>query len=140
MKRFFLVFLSVLLILSGISTASARTFTSISMLQQFIMNNSPEKISAAGEQYVDLSGVILEIRYTGQSNHYEMTLQIDDPKGMIPLEYDSPVLIVHFRLHVDPIPFELGETVDVFGSLNTLYSSVMYPLILARTINGTEDF
>ena len=38
------------------------------------------------------------------------------------------------------MPFAVGDEVEVVGSLNSLYSSVMIPQILAETINGSDDF
>lgn len=144
MKNFILRPLSfcLVLILSLLLTfpASAQTFSSLSQLQQYLLNVSPDQSMAAGTHYLEVEGVIKSIEWAGSSNHYDMILSISDPKALSPIESNAPLLRVHFRLHKDDAPFQEGESVTVFGSLNEMYSSVMVPFILAKTINGSEDF
>lgn len=120
--------------------ASAQTFSTLSQLQQHLENYSPSQSMAAGTHYIEAEGTIESISWTGKNNHYDLILLVDDPKALSPIGSDSPQLRVHFRLHKEEPPFQVGETVTVFGSLNELYSSVMVPCILAKTINGSEDF
>ena len=138
MKKLFLVFLAAALLISA--TASADSFSSVSQLQQFLMKYSPNQISSAGSHSVDIEGTIAEIRWCGANNHYEMTLQVEDDRALVPIGSDVPLIVVHFRLHVDPMPFQVGDVVTVYGTLNELYSSVMVPSILAKFINGSDDF
>ena len=139
MKRFFAVLLAFALVFS-VSSAGARDFSSLAQLQQFLLQYSPDQIMASGSHHVRLSGVVLEIHSCNQNNHYQMTLQVDDPQAAAAIGYDGPILAVHFRKHVDPLPFDVGRTIDVDGTLNAMYSSVMVPEILADYINGSEDF
>ena len=139
MKKFFAVLLVFVLVFS-VSSAGARDFFSVAQLQQFLLKYSPDQIMASGSHHVRLSGVVLEIHSCNQNNHYQMTLQVEDPKAAAPIGYDGPILAVHFRKHVDPLPFDVGSTIDVDGTLNEMYSSVMIPEILADYINGSDDF
>lgn len=139
MKKIFSVILIIIMLLP-IASAGSEQFTSLAKLQQYIENHSPAQLLGPQSHRVQISGTILDIRFANQSNHYDMTLQVDDPDARRPIGYDAPVLNVHFRLHVDPIPFQVGDLVEVSGSLNSLYSSVMIPYVLAETINGSDDF
>lgn len=140
MKRMIIVFLSVLLSLSITMSAMAAQFSSLGQLQKYLEKHSPAELSASGPHYVETEGVILELHWCGKNNHYQMTLQVDDPSAVAPIGAEHPQLIVHFRLHKEAPPFKIGDMVTVFGSLNELYSSVMVPWVLAKSINGTDDF
>ena len=137
MKKLFILVLAVLLICS---TASAQTFVSLSQLQQHLENYSPSQSMAAGTHYLEIEGTIDSITWTGANNHYNLILLVEDEKALAPIGASSPQLCVHFRLHKDQPPFQPGDVITVFGSVNELYSSVMVPQILAKTINGSEDF
>lgn len=140
-RRLFVLFLSLSLALLPFASASAGgTITNLRDLQDLIRFNAPEKIMASGTYHVSLSGTISEIHWCGANNHYQMTLLIDDANALRPIGSDLPQLSVHFRLHVDQIPFAVGDLVSVSGSLNELYSSAMVPMILAELINGSDDF
>ena len=138
MKRFLSVLLATALLIS--SSASAASFSSVSQLQQFIMKYSPDTISSTGPHVVDLEGTISSIYWCNANNHYEMILQMEDDRALVPVGSDLPQVVVHFRLHVDPMPFRVGDVVTVYGSLNSSYSSVMLPSIDAKFINGNDDF
>lgn len=140
MKRCFLAVLVLTLLVSASAPASAAYLSSLSQLQQYIENHSPADLAATGPHYVELDGRIVDLYPCGINNHYEMILQVDDPQATPPLGADSPQLVVHFRLHLDEPPFRIGDTITVFGSVNELYSSVIVPVILAETINGSDDF
>lgn len=136
MKKFVLLLLAVMMVAAAVP-ASGETFTTLRMLQDYIYKTSPRN---AGEPYAELEGTIESIEWAGANNHYNMTLLVDDPKALVPIGEETPRLTVHFRLHVDPIPFQVGDTITVFGSLNSFYSSVMVPYILAKFINGNDNF
>lgn len=139
MKKLFSVLL-VLVLVCSVSAAGALTVTSLSELQRIIEHNSPGDLLGPDPCTVQLSGTILDIEYARQSNHFNITLQVDDPKAYTPLGYDAPILNVHFRLHDVYMSFKVGDRIDVTGELNSLYSSVMIPWILAETINGSDEF
>ena len=139
MKKFTALFLAAVLIFS-MSTAGAVVLRSLRETQDFLMKFSPNTMDSYGEHTVTISGTIQEIHWCNANNHYEMTLAVDEEKALVPIGSDTPQLAVHFRLHVDPMPFAVGDEVEVVGTLNSLYSSVMIPQILAETINGSEDF
>lgn len=120
--------------------AAAMTFPSLSMLQAYLLETSPSQSMAAGTHYVDLDGTVLSITWAGQSNHYNMLISVDDPKATVPIGADAPQLNVHFRLHKEQPPFQVGDEITVFGSLNEMYSSVVVPDVLAQYINGSDDF
>ena len=138
MKRFLSVLLATALLIS--SSASAASFSSVSQLQQLIRKYSPDTISSTGPHIVDLEGTISSIYWCNANNHYEMILQMEDDRALVPVGSDLPQVVVHFRLHVDPMPFQVGDVVTVYGSLNSSYSSVMLPSIDAEFINGNDDF
>ena len=137
MKKLLIFFLAALLICSS---ASAQTFASLSQLQHHLENSSPAQSMAAGAHYLEVEGTVDSITWTGANNHYDLILLVDDEKAIAPIGASSPQLRVHFRLHKDQPPFQPGDVITVFGSVNELYSSVMVPMILAKTINGSEDF
>ena len=139
MKKLFSALLAIVLACS-VSAAGALTFSSLSTLQNFLEKHSPAQIMAAGQHYVNIEGTVESISWTGKNNHYDFILLVDDSKAIPPIGSDSPQLRVHFRLHLDQPPFQVGDTVTVYGTLNELYSSVIVPFILAETINGSEDF
>ena len=140
MKRLFVLLLVFALLITAAAPAAARTFTSLGELQQFIEKHSPADIAATGEHYADLEGTITELAWCGTGNHWQMLLQVEDPRAIPPVGSDAPQLIVHFRLHKDSPPFQVGDTITIFGSVNSLYSSVVLPWILADFINGSDDF
>lgn len=137
MKKLFILILAALLF---VSTASAQTFVSLSQLQHHLETHSPSQSMAAGTHYLEIEGTVDSITWTGASNHYDLILLVDDKKASAPIGAASPQLRVHFRLHKEQPPFQPGDVITVFGSVNELYSSVMVPMILAKTINGSEDF
>ena len=139
MKKIIALFLAAVMVFS-VSTAGALVFDNLRSVQDLLMKYSPNQIDSYGEHLLTTSGTIQEIHWCNANNHYQMTLAVDEEKALRPIGSDTAQLSVHFRLHVDPMPFEVGDTIDVTGSLNSLYSSVMVPYILAETINGSEDF
>lgn len=134
-KRITVIFCLILVCCTA--TAYATTFFSLSQLQKYIFNHSPASME---EQRVKLEGTISEIVWCGANNHYDMTLLVEDPDASVPVGEDTPRLTVHFRLHVDPIPFAVGDKITVDGTLNGLYSSYMVPCIIADYINGSDNF
>lgn len=140
MKRLSVLFLVFALLIAAATPAAARTFTSLGELQRFIEKHSPADLAATGEHYADLDGTITELHWCGTGNHWQLFLQVDDPRAIPPIGSDAPQLIVHFRLHKDSPPFQTGDAITVFGSVNSLFSSVAIPWILADYINGSDDF
>ena len=140
MKRLLSALLVFSLAIAMATPAAARTFSSLGELQQFIEKHSPADLAASGPHYAELEGTVVEMHALGVNNHWQLTLQVNDPRATPPLGADGPQLIVHFRLHLDEPPFRIGDTITVFGTVNELYSSVILPEILAKTINGTEDY
>ena len=139
MKKILSVLLVLTVAMAMASPAAAQTFYSLDQVQHYLYYHSPAD-DVGFEPYVELEGTISEIIYTGPNNHHSMTLLIDEEKASAPIWADSPQLTVHFRLHVDEVPWKVGDTVTVFGTLNTLYSSFMVPYILAKYVNGSDDF
>lgn len=139
MKKLVSFFLAALLICSA-AAASAQTFVTLNQLQRYLEKVSPARSMDAGTHYLEIDGTVDSITWSGASNHYDMILLVDEKQAYTPIGADSPRLCVHFRLHKDEPPFQPGDEITVFGSLNELYSSVMVPCILAKTINGSEDF
>lgn len=140
MKRLLSALLIFSLVIAVATPAAARSFFSLGELQLFIEKHSPADLAASGPHYIELEGAVVEMHALGVNNHWQLTLQVDDPQAITPLGADGPQLIVHFRLHLDEPPFRIGDTITVFGTVNELYSSVILPEVLAKTINGTEDF
>ena len=138
-RRLLVLFLSLVLVFS-VTPATARTFSGLGELQRYIEHHSPADLAASGPHYIELEGAVVEMHALGVNNHWQLTLQVDDPQAITPLGADGPQLIVHFRLHLDEPPFRIGDTITVFGTVNELYSSVILPEVLAKTINGTEDY
>ena len=134
--------LSLALGITPVLTPAARAmdFYSVKTLQQFLENTSPAAVSATGAHHATVAGTVLEITHTGPNNHHDMLLEAVGQEGYSPQSYDNPVIHVHFRLHVDPCPFAVGDEIAVRGELNSLYSSVMIPWLLAEEINGSDEF
>ena len=141
MKRFFSVLLCVLILSASAAAADHADVTSLAKLQDYIYSFSPKAVEADswGGVTVQLSGTVLTA-YQVENNHWELLVAVDDPDAMTPIGADAPVFRAHFRLHLDACPFAAGDPVTVFGTLNILYSSTMVPVILAKTINGSDDF
>ena len=142
MKKFILFLLAAAILSAGplpSAGASAGSISTLSALQRCLEAAAPDDLLLSSPS-VSLSGTVLEIRYCGQSNHYEALLQVEDPEALKPIGREAPVLILHFRLHLEAVPFEVGDLISFSGSVNALYSSVIIPNILADTINGSADF
>ena len=125
----------------SLTSASAQSMDALSMadLQRYIFSHSP---ASAAEVPVEVSGTVQAIYYYGVSNHYQLTLEVDDDKAVPPLGSDKPLLAVHFRLHVplEDLPFQPGDTITVAGTLNPMYSSYICPNIDAEYFNGSDNF
>lgn len=139
MKKILSILLVLTVVMAMASPAAAQTFYSLDQVQHYLYYHSPME-SVGDDPYVEIEGTISEIIYTGPNNHHSMTLLIDEEKASAPIWSDKPQLTVHFRLHADEAPWKVGDTVTVFGTLNPLYSSFMVPWILAKYVNGSEDF
>lgn len=139
MKKILSILLVLTVAMAMASPAAAQTFYSLDQVQHYLYYHSPA--DGIGEDpYVEIEGTISEIIYTGPNNHHSMTLLIDEPQASKPIWEESALLTVHFRLNVEEVPWKVGDTVTVFGTLNPLYSSFMVPWILAKYVNGSEDF
>lgn len=137
-KKFVSLFLALVIVLAS-SAASALTLCSVDQVQYFLRRHSPDYFVYDALD-LEIEGTIRDITWCGANNHYNMTLVVNEPNASRPVWEDETILTVHFRLHVDPMPFQVGDTVKVFGEVNSLYSSVMVPYVVARYINGTDDF
>jgi len=115
-------------------------FTALRPLQRYLEFTAPDAIPPS--VLVELSGTVADLHWCGTGNHWQFTLLVDEPGAISPgtVSQDGPQAAVHFRLHLEEPPFQDGDVVAVRGTLNSLYSSVIIPWILARTINGTDDF
>ena len=138
MKKFLLLLL--ILALAALAVpAAAETYHTLEELQNYVYTHTVTA-STLSSPHAELEGTISEITYTGASNHYNMTLLVDEPRAAKPIWADTPSLTVHFRLHVEEIPWKVGDTVTVSGTLNHMYSSYMIPYITADLINGSDEF
>lgn len=140
MKKSVAVLLVLALLVIGPATASAMNFYAISQIQYYMEKYSASVIDSTGPHRVIVDGTIKNVAWSGVGNHYDITLQMVDTRAMIPLNEDLPTMNVHFRLHKDEVPFKPGDEIEVDGTLNIYYSSVMVPWILADYIDGSDDF
>lgn len=127
--------LSLLLVLCLLPAAALADYFTLRGLQGDILRY----VERIGEPSVCLSGEILDV-YHIATNHWEMKVAVDEEGAASPVGYDRPYFIAHFRLHVDSVPFSVGDYVEIRGSLNYMYSSPMIPLVLVDTVNGSDDF
>lgn len=140
MKKALAVLLAAVLItVLPAAPASAARFTSLSLLQRFLEISTPDLL-ARSPVSVEISGLVTDLHWCGENNHYQFTLQVEDPDARHPIGAEGPQLAVHFRLHLDEPPFRQGDTVTVRGTINGYYSSVMVPWILMESVNGSDDF
>lgn len=137
MKRFVALSLAFLLLLAA-APAAAATFTSLRQLQDFIYSHAPAQYESGC--YAELSGVVAEIDHCGPNNHHNLTLLVNEENALKPMGSDCPTVTVHFRLHLEEPPFKVGDTITVFGWVNSMYTSYMVPFIQAVEINGSEEF
>lgn len=133
MKRFLLV----LVVLSLSLVPALSSAGNLADLQQYMMKTAPNRFPDSLS--LIFSGEIVDI-YTVYGNHWEMKIKVDDPDATVPIDSDFPYVIGHFRLHLDECPFKIGDTVEIEGSLNTFYSTVLVPSILCKYINDSNDF
>lgn len=136
MKKIIAVILA-LLMLSFPAFASG---FSMREAQNYIYSHSAADAGPA-EPSVTVSGTIASITHV-KTNHYDMLIEVDDNKAISSIYSEMPLLIAHFRLHIDMPPFAVGDYVTVTGNLNMLYSSHIIPYILVRNVNGidSDDF
>ena len=137
MKKLFLTVLAAAVLLT--STASAASFTSLGKLQHFLLSVTPDQLLLSAPS-VELEGTVLEIIRHGSGNHWDLLLAVEDDNAIPPVGESGPRVLVHFRLHREAPPWQIGDVITVSGSLNAMYSSVIIPSILADLINGTDDF
>ena len=141
MKKVFAIILSLSILFAYAAFAAPiLTFQSLRELQNYIYNNSPDLVSSRGSPHVEMEGVISDIHWSGHQNQYFMTVQIQEEKAAKPFYSDSPEILIIFHLHVDPIPFNVGEEIYFSGVLNGMYSSPIIPCVNATTLNGSDDF
>ena len=139
MKKFLLLFLTFLLV-AAISSASAGfLLCSVDQAQYFLYRHSPEYFLTNALD-LEVEGTVRDLTETGPNNHCDFTLVVDEPKAAVPISEERPIVHVHFRLHVEEIPFREGDTVTVRGGIDPLYSSYMVPYVIAEFINGSDEF
>lgn len=134
MKKLLLTLLALVLI--G-STALA-DFTNLRDVQNYIMNTAPRDISEYDKATV--KGEILSIEFV-TGNHYNLILEVDDPNAISPMGYNKPIVVGHFRLHLDSVedlPFKVGDTALITGGINIAYSTYIVPMIMIEEINGFD--
>ncbi len=136
MKRILTLILTIFFIFTASTTVAAGA-SPFRKLQNYIMYNAPNNID---EFSATINGTIIEITHLGPNNHWEFLLAVEEEDAITPLNYDTGILRVHFRLHKEQPPFSVGDSVTVSGLLNSLYSSVMIPQILLTSINGSDDY
>lgn len=127
-----------MLLFSSTASAAMTAFNDLGVLQRYIYNHSLADMEGLSI-YVILTGTVQEIRQT-TGNHWEMMITVDDEDGYSSLLYSDPAFVAHFRLHVDPCPFAVGDTLEIYGTLNPMYTSFLYPYVLAETINGSDEY
>ena len=131
MKRLF----SLLLVLCLIPAAALAELSSFREVNSFILRF----VEPMGDPRVRLSGEIIDI-YNVKTNHWDMKVAVDEKDAPNSIYYDRPYFIAHFRLHVDSVPFSVGDYVEVRGTINFMYSSPLIPFVQVDTINDSDDF
>lgn len=106
-------------------------------VQQYIYTHAPISMD---ERNFTLSGEIVDVYSINVNNHWEMVVKSADDSAVHPLQAEYPYFIAHFRLHLDECPFKVGDQVTIVGWVNPNYTSFSVPYIVARTINGSEDY
>jgi hypothetical protein len=109
-------------------------------LQNIIYNKAPRDL-LGGSVRASIKGVIKSIECVG-GNHYNATIQVDDPEADCPMGADAPYVIGHFRLHldsVDDLPFHVGDDALIVGELNSQYSTCLVPYIMIDEFNGYDS-
>jgi len=134
------LFVTVLLLMCLASTAIAADYTNLHDLQDVIYRHSPAELEA-NSVHATIKGTIISIEnVTG--NHYNMTIQVDDPKATPPLGSDMPLVVGHFRLHLpslDDSPFAVGGEALIVGELNSAYSTWIVPWLMIEEVNGYDS-
>lgn len=134
MKKALALFLLMLLV---VPAAHAVDCTNLYDLQEVIYRHSPAELEANSVR-ASIKGTIIAIEnVTG--NHYNMTIQVDDPKATKPLGSDMPLVVGHFRLHLpslDDAPFAVGGETLIVGELNSAYSTWIVPWLMIEEVNG----
>ena len=135
MKKLLVCVLALILI----GCAALAEITNLHDLQDILYKTAPMDLMARSIR-ASIKGKIISIEYV-TGNHYDMILEVDDPKAMRPLGSDTPLVIGHFRLHLDSIdeaPFAVGDEALIVGDLNSSYSTCLVPCILVDEINGYQ--
>ena len=133
MKKFFIIALILLLI--G-SSALAVTFTNLRDVQDYIDTHSAYSMGPYPPD-VSLMGYIVSIQHL-TSNQYFMLVEVNDERAHKSIGFDLPIFTASFHLHLDEMPFEIGQQVLIVGSINSRYSSPLIPNIIIEEINGLE--
>lgn len=129
--------LCLFLILFLIPSVSFADFHSIEELQQYLLFTSP--VLVAINDPVFLNGTIIDIRFL-EENEYQMTVEVDDDAYGVPVGYNLPIFCGRFEVRDVPFTLGVGDHVDIQGTIDAVYSSPIIPMVLIKTINGTDDF
>ena len=134
MKKLLICMLALALIGSA---AFATTYTNLHDLQNYVFNTPASHSDPFGPE-VRIRGIIKEINYL-EGNHYEMVIEVNEDNAATAMGQDLPCLVASFRLHIDDMPFEVGQDAYVVGSVNLMYSSPLIPNIILKEINGYDS-
>ena len=134
MKKILAIILSMLLL--GCS-AFAVDFTNLLDVQNYVLTHTAHDMGPY-PPVASIMGTIVSIDFV-TGNHYTMTLEVNDDRARTALGYDLPMLTASFRLHVDNMPFEVGQQALVVGSINPMYSTPLIPNLLVTEINGYDQ-
>lgn len=133
-KQFLAVALALIFVVLPCGSYADQTLRQV---QDYIGKNAPYYMMSPP---IMLTGEVADVYYTGVRNDWQMKIKVDDESAQVPLGSDYAYFIAHFSLHLEECPFKIGDTVMIKGSINSMYSSVMVPMIVVNTINDGYDF
>ena len=98
-------------------------------------------IQSVPEVSVHLSGEVIEMTHP-KDDLYMLKIAVDEERAISSVEYQRAyfVGVLWFGYGITELPFDVGDIVEIYGSLNPLYSSQIVPEIYIRTINGQSVF
>ena len=134
MKRFFLLFLAAMLL---ISCAAADPVTSYREVQDLLLA-AAYKVKPFDAV---LSGTIHAVvpSYSFKNTYYLFVLVDENDVSMWSTEDDN-FFVTMVTSEKDPFPFEVGGNITVEGRVASIYSSPVCPYITPEKINGSDDF
>ena len=132
MKKFvtFLVILTMLLP----ATASC---SGLADAQKYFYNTAPQNLQ---NYSFTISGTIVDTFYT-KNFHKVLLLTVEDDEARtgITYDYDLPCCKATFPYHREfEMPIGIGEQIEITGTLNCFYSTVMVPDFTIQKVNGVD--